>query len=202
MCAWGGGAGGGRARVWRVPGHVVRRWAAGSGLCRPGAGAGGWPLHCFGEKCGWGGGRVAVAAGPGGDASSRPSGQIGPGVLQPLSEGNRVRGGEWLGLGVWGGAAPPAGVWRGGGGSRSLEEVVGHLNAQSTCFHRAHGGCRCRRHRGWVRTGKSALFLSLARPTPERRREGIPAAPGAWRGGSLRGGSEFATGGGGSSGCQ
>lgn len=90
--------------------------------------------------------------------------------------------------GAWGGGEPLLMRECGGeGGSRSLEEVVGHLNAQSTCFHWAHGGCRCRRHRGWVRTGKSALFLWLARPTPERRRETIPAAPGARRGGSLRG---------------
>lgn len=89
--------------------------------------------------------------------------------------------GEWLGLGV--GSRSCCGSVTGRGGSRSLKEVVGHLNAQSTCFHRAHGGCLCRRHRGWVRTGESALFLPLARPTPERRREGSPAAPGAWRGG-------------------
>lgn len=106
----------------------------------------------------------------------------GPGCCNPLSGGNRVRGGEWPGLGA-GGSRSSRGSVAGRGGSRSLEEVVGHLNARSTCFHQAHG----RRRRGWVRAGKSALFLSLARPAPKWRREGIPAAPGAWTGGVRRG---------------
>lgn len=70
--------GSGAARVWCGPGHVGRRWAMGNGVSWLGNGA----LHCSGQECG-----REAAAGPGGTASSRPGGEIGPGMLQPALRG-------------------------------------------------------------------------------------------------------------------
>lgn len=106
-------------------------------------------------------GSVAAEARPGGAWSGRAGGEIGPAVLQPRSGGNRARGGEGPGRGRGEPLLPLPGARR-GGGSRSLEEVVGHLSAQSTCFQRAHGGRRCRR--GRVRAGMGALFLCWPGP--------------------------------------
>lgn len=140
------------SRRARSPAGVERGRAARAG------GAGGWrrgPALFRGKR------GSAAAARPGGAWSGRVGGEIGPAVLQPRSGGNRARGGEGPGRGRGEPLLLLPGARR-GGGSRSLEEVVGHPSAQSTCFQRAHGGRRCRR--GRVRAGTGALFL--CRPGP------------------------------------